>query len=87
MSSITPAGCILVQSASSRIVGIGQKNYRNCKVSKNAVVIILIEYPRLISLFPMEILYTIAVTMGLPGFVYFSILDWFVIHSDISPIT
>ena len=52
MSSKTPVGFTVVWSGSSRIVGVGQRNYPNCKVSKTAVVIILIADPRSISVFP-----------------------------------
>ena len=87
MSSKTPAGFTIVRSTSSRIEGVSRRNCPNYKTSKTAVVIILIADPKSISVLYMEVLFTIMVTTGLLGFVYFVILDWSVIHSDISPIT
>ena len=87
ISSRTPAGLTAVRFASSRIEGVGQRNCPNCKNSKTMVVIILMEYRKSISVFSMAVLFTITVTTGAPGFVYFAIRDWFVIHSNISPIT
>ena len=87
ISSRTPAGFTVVRSASSRIERVGPKKCPNCKNYKYVVVIILIEYPISISVFYMEILFTKIVTTGLPGFVYFTNLDWSIIHSNISPIT
>ena len=87
ISSNTLAGFTVVRFASSRIEEVGQRNCTNCKNSKNMVVIILIADPRSVSVFYIKILFTITVTNGLLEFVYFAILDWFVIHSDISPIT
>ena len=87
MSSRTLTGFIVVRSVSSRIEGVGWRNCPGCKTYKTVVVIILIADPKSIRVFYMEILFTITVTIGLPGFVYFAILDWSVIHSDISSIT
>ena len=87
MSSRTPAGFTVVRFASLRIEGVSRKNCPNYKNSKTAVVITLISDPKSISVLPMEVLFMIIATTRLPGFVYFAILDWLVIHSDIYPIT
>ena len=72
ISSRTPTGITLVRYASSRIEGVDQRNCPNCKTSKNTVVIVLIADPKSTSVFSMEILFTIIVTIGLPTFVYFA---------------
>ena len=66
--------------------GVGQRNGPKCKYYKTVVVIILMEDPKSISVFSMAVLFTITVTIGPPGFVYFAIRYWSVKHSDISPI-
>ena len=43
--------------------------------------------PKSMSVFSMAVLFTMIVTTGIPGFVYFAILYWLVIHSNVSPIT
>ena len=75
ISSNTPTGFTVVRSASSRIEGVDRRNCPNCKTSKTVVVIILIEDPKSISVLSMETLFTIIVTTGLPGFVYFATRD------------
>ena len=75
MSSKTPVGFTVVQSASSRIEGVGQRICPNCKTSKTVVVIMLIEDPKSINVFSMTTLFIIIVTTGDPGFVYFAIQD------------
>ena len=87
ISSKTPVGLTVVQSSSSRIEGVGRRNCPNYKTSKIVVAIILIENPISISVFSMEMLFTITVTTSLPRFVYSAILDWSVTHSDIYPMT
>ena len=75
MSSRTPTGFTVVRSASSRMEGVGRRNYPNCKTYKTTVVIMLIADPKLINVFSMVMLFIIGVTTGAPGFVYFGIRD------------
>ena len=75
MSSRTPAGFTIVRSASSKMEGVGRRNYPNCKTSKTEVVIILMGDPKLINVLPMAVLFMITVTTGAPRFVYFAIQD------------
>ena len=53
MSSRIPAGFTVVRSASSRMEGVGRRNFPYCKTSKIAVVIMLIADPKLINVFSM----------------------------------
>ena len=46
ISSKTLAGFTIVRSASSRMEGVGRRNYPNCKTSKTMMVIMLMEYPK-----------------------------------------
>ena len=87
MSSRTLVGFTVVRSASPRMEGVGQRNCPNCKNSKTMVVITLMADHKSINVFSMAVVFIITVTIGAPGFVYFSIHEWPVIHSDISPIT
>ena len=73
MSSRTPTGFIVVRFTSSRIEGVGQSNCLNCKTYETMVVIIFIEDPKSISLLSIVVLFRITVTIGAPGFVYFTI--------------
>ena len=73
MSSRTPPDFTVVQSASSKMEGVGRRNCPNCKTSKTAVVIMLIEDPKSINVFSMVALFIITVTTKAPGFVYFAI--------------
>ena len=75
MSSRTPSGFTVVRSASSRIEGVDQRNFPNCKTSKNVVVIMLMADPKSINVFSMTILFTMTVTTKASGFVYFAIRD------------
>ena len=87
IASNTPTCFTVVWYASSRIEVVGHRNCPNCKTYKTTVVIILIEDPKSISVFSMAVLFTIIVTTGMRGFVYFVIRDCSIIHSNISPIT
>ena len=73
MSSRTPTGFTVVQSASSRMEGVGRRNCPNYKTPKTMVVLILIADPKSINVFSMAVLFIIIVTIGAPGFVYFAI--------------
>ena len=75
MSSRIPAGFTVVQSASSRMEGVGQRNCPNCKTSETAVAIMLVVDPKSINVFSMAVLFIITVTTGVPGFGYFAIQD------------
>ena len=75
MSSKTPVGFTVVQYASYRMEGVGQRNCPNCKTSKTAVVIMLMVDTILINVFSMAVLFTITVTIEALGFVYFTIRD------------
>ena len=75
MPSRTPTGFTVVQSASSRMEGVGQRNCPNCKTYKIVVVMMLIEDPKSINLFYMVVLFIVTVTTWPPTFVYFAIWD------------
>ena len=75
MSCRTPEYFTVVRSASARMEGVGRRNCPNYKTSKNAVAIMLMENPKSINVFSMEVLFIITVTTGAPGFVYFAIRD------------
>ena len=85
--SRTLAGFTIVRSASSKMEGVGRRNFPNCKTSKIAVVMILMADPKSINVLYMAVLFIITVTTGAHGFVYFAISDCFDIYSDISPMT
>ena len=63
MSSRTPIGFTVVQFASSRMEGVGQRNCPNCKTSKTALVIMLIVDPKSTNVFSMAVLFIITVTI------------------------
>ena len=65
----------VVWSASSRMEGVGWRNCHNCTNYKIAVVIMLIEDPKLINVFSMAVLFIIRVTTMVPMFLYFAIRD------------
>ena len=73
MPSRTPAGFTLVRSDSSRMEGVGQRNFPNCKTSKTTVLIMLIADPKSINVFSMVVFFIITVTTGVSGFGYFAI--------------
>ena len=75
MSSRTPAGFTVVRSASSRMEGVGQRNFPNSKIYKTIVVIMLMEDPKLINVFSMVVVFIIIVTTRAPRLVYFAIRD------------
>ena len=75
ISSRTPTGFIVVRSASSRMEGVGRRNCPNYKTSKTVMVIMFMADPKSINVFSMEVLFTITITIGAPGFVYFAIWD------------
>ena len=75
MSSRTPACFTVVQSSSSKMEGVGQRNCPNCKNSKTVMVIILMDDPKSINGLLMAVLFMTILITGVPGFVYFAIHD------------
>ena len=73
MSFRNPVGFTIVRSVSSRMEGVGRRNFPNYKTSKTVVIIMLIADPKSINVFSMDVLFIIIVTTGALGFVYFAI--------------